>query len=394
MNVLILDPSCRNDAHSHHYNSVLGHSRYILAAGHNVIIGSNEFCKIDQKNIDNNPLFQYTIYDDVTTKNTRFYKRLFRKYHYFNLIKKTEINLYDLFLRKEISHEDHVFIPTLDWILLQSLRRLLLKLTDRPVLHLSVVFDKGGWITGGYPYNKIINCLKSFNAESTYIYSETRRHASKLSNLIGRTVGYIPYPAHPLSINNVKNNCNKLYIGALGGGRKDKGYDLLPEIIRLFKERYSGNKEVFFIIQKPLKEYYMEAKTIQLKKMNNVILLDTLLDEKEYNAHLLSCDINIFPYDPEIYAYRGSGIVHESVANAIPIICSSRTSISESIYCKNGLTGDSPADFSDAIITIIDNLDLYRQHAIKAKDLFIKLLLYNPMLTKITSCSNRIPTDY
>jgi len=382
--IVILDPSCTGDSNSHHMNALIGHARTFIAAGYHVILGTNAICRVDYPGTENNPVFNYTIYDDFSSNTIRFYKRLIKKPYYYSKVINTSKAIEFVFQNNLIDDTDHVFIPTLDWILLQSLVKIYESQNRVPFLHLLIMFEKSKWMTGGYPYKKIIKILRNFNQDRIFIYTETRRHAKNLEKILGVLPANYPYPAFAFDNQNLSIKPeDKIYVGALGGGRKDKGYGLLPDIIKKFNETYSSHDNVIFPVQRARMEDQLEAQDRLLEDIKNVMILDNHLARQDYEKYLLSCDMAIFPYFSSVYATRGSGIVNEAVANGIPVICTAGSALTEVILCNNGKAASNIDEFAQSIIDIINNLNLYKTNAENAKIIFMENLCNNQVIKNI-----------
>ena len=387
--VLILDPSCVADSRTHNMNSVLGHARTFISAGYDVITGTNIKCNIDRKHIKNCPVFIYTIYDDHRKKRTGVYKRLLFMFYYRHLVRKTTKAIKLLIQNNDIGKHDHIFIPTTDWILFKSLLNIYSKKTNRPYLHLLLMYEKGRWMTGGYPYKRIINNLKYFGElqKDIFIYTETEQHAKNLSKSIGFIPPKYPFPSFPVTTGGKGLPTDKYtYIGVMGGGRKDKGFALLPMIISKFNQRYNNHESTRFIIQKPRIEDRLDSELHKLEQISNVLLLDNFLPWDKYCQYLVQCDIAIFPYS-NVYFSRGSGLVNEAVAYNIPIICSENTALTEAITHNNGKSARSVDEFADALIEIIENMNTYKDNAAMAKSEYLNKLHNNPVIVNIKKLS-------
>ena len=385
--IVILDPSCVRDSRSHHVNAVTGHARTFHAAGLNVLVCTNASCTIDLPHAENHPVFTYTIYDDVRSNHTSRTMRLLKRPYYY-LLKYKSYNLIESFLNHQnFGDSDHIFVPTVDWILFQCLVKLYTSRNNNPALHLLLMYEKANWMTGGYPYQDIIKIINQLRmaGKNVFIYTETRTHAAHLKDDIGFVPAQYPFPAFPLTMRHEINvPDNYIYVGALGGGRRDKGYHMLVDIVNRFNKSQSDSGKIRFLIQRARPEDRLEQQSALLGKIDNVVLLDNQLTKQEYECNLLKCDIAIFPYS-QVYATRGSGIVNESVANAIPIICSKETSLCEAITCKNGIPAKTVNDFVLALKEMIINLDSYKLCAQKARDDFINNLYDNPVILNIRS---------
>jgi len=383
--ILILDPSCVSDSRSHHMNAILGHARAFLAAGFKVSLGTNIKCSIKSNDFDNYPVFTYTIYDDYKNKVGKY--SLFKTIPHCYLQIKTKKIVANLLNTDGIREHQEIFVPSTDWILFQSLMKIYSKAENKPNIHFLIMYEQGSWMTGGYPYNKIIGALKK-NAndlqKNIFIYTETNKHAQNIS----RELGFIPpnysYPSFPVSDVSIDSG-RHIYIGALGGGRKDKGYDMLPDIISKFNDLFDDNENVRFLIQRARDEDNLGKATQILERIKNVILLDNQLTQHQYYNNLLRCSIAIFPYNSNVYDTRGSGIINEAIANGIPIICNSETALSEAIICDNGISVANVEHYSEAIVNVINNLSTYSNNALAAKEEYLEHIYNNPVIKNINT---------
>ena len=387
--VIILDPSCFGDLRSHHVNSVTGHAYAFSGAGLKVEICANIGCSITVKDATILPVFPYTIYDDYRKHYISRHIRILRYARQLLTGNNVHHRISKFIDENHLDRSDHFFIPTLDWILFQAMTRIYSARTNVPSLHMLLMYEKADWMTGGYPYMKILQGIRKLQnrGNNVFVYTETREHALHLKEILGFVPPNYPFPALPVTgAQPLPVAKDKIYVSVLGGGRRDKGYNLLPEIISTFNTSYTGNIEVVFIIQLARKEDYLEKETDLLKQIKNVVLLDNRLSRTVYEDNLLRCHIALFPYS-RVYAARGSGAVNEAIANGIPIICSRHTALAEAITTGNGLTATTTAEFADSITNIIGQLDIFQARAKTAMKLYLDNLLDNPVIRKINSSS-------
>lgn len=366
----------------------MGHAHVMAASGMQVILGTNNNCTINNPDFDNNPIFTYSIYDDVRNNKTGLFARFLRKPHYVSLIEEIANSIKQLAKSKLITANDHVFVPTLDWLLYQALLQVFIDPDKSPYLHLLLMYEHANLITGGYPYAKLIRSLNNRlgSNRKIFVYTETACHAQRLATMLGFLPGCYPYPALPFTDKNIISSSGTIFVGALGGGRRDKGYELLPDIINRFNHIYTENN-VVFVIQEARKEDRLSLDTGLLRKINNVILLDNELTRSDYEKYFLNCDITLFPYNTSVYQCRGSGIINEALANAKPIICSSGTALVEALTVDNGMCSGTVDEFANSVIHIIKHLDQYVENAEKAKDRYLQELYNNPVIINIKNTS-------
>jgi len=382
--VFIVEPSAIAFDRTHAAKSIFGHSRALRSAGINVEWITNIDSTLKDNGIQNHRILTYTIYDDVRNGHAGI-KRQIRSIYYWYLVQTTRKKLREVFKQRQVSSADHLFVPTLDWILLRAIQLLSKEdsLQNRfPVLHILVMYEKANWMTGGYPYRRLLRLLEKFNS-SAYFYTETERHAKRLSADLGLKALSFPFPSLPDNVLHQRPESSSIRICALGGGRRDKGFNLLPDIVSQCNQGIQKTSTVEFVIQNPRAQDMLDDALAELERMHNVILLDNQLDKEKYERYLSTCDVMIFPYDRDVYYLRGSGIVNEAVASGKPIVCTRDTSLVEQITNSNGLSATSAEEFAYSILAIINDLDMYRENANFAEKKYKENIYNNPIVRRI-----------
>ena len=382
MRIIIAEPSATTFDRTHAAKSVIGHSLSLMASGIDVVWFTNERSTLEYNAIPNYRIFPYTIYDDV--RSGAILKNILpRGWRYPLLVKKTYFALLDGLRELNTMGEDHFFVPTADWVLLRAIQLLIENPQFRdqlPVFHILIMYENANWITGGYPYPKIIRLLRRLGSR-VHLYTETKRHASSLAASLGRTVLPYPFPAHAETMRRdpQKNNYRVCFIG---GGRRDKGFDLIPDIVRSFQEKVLA-QDVTFTVQAPRPEDGLKQELTSLLRMDCVEVLDNQLNEAKYQECLDACSIMVFPYNQGVYRSRGSGIVSEAVAHGIPYICTEDTSLAEMLEEGSGKVAIGADEFAEAIADIVKNYDDYSRNAIQAALLYRKRLLKSVLIENV-----------
>jgi len=388
MRIFIIEPSAINFDRSHGAKSLVGHTRALVSAGMDVIWVTNVNSEIDYPGVRNYKALKYTIYDDVRKKRKGLYRRLLQPFRLL-LALKTSQAISDILLKEEITIDDHIFIPTTDWITFRSVFRAIRnrKLANStPKLHFLIMYDQARWMTGGYPFNEITKKLRN-SYENVFVYTETARMATRLSGLINKNVYTYPFPGYR-GITGPGQPDNKKSVCFLGGGRRDKGFQLIPEIVKLLNQEPSG-RDLVIVVQAPRPEDLLEEELVKLKQYENVRVLNNTISEDEYNNCLKKCSILVFPYDKRVYESRGSAIVVEAVVNGIPLICTENTSLTELLDSGNGRAASTAEEFSQGILEIAGNYQYYSDRAEKASEQFYTRLLNSPLIMNIKGSKNK-----
>lgn len=386
MRVIIVEPSAIAFDRTHAAKSILGHTRALRSAGINVEWITNIDSTLQYNEIQNHRALTYTIYDDVRNGCTGV-KRWGRFPYYWRMVHVTCNKLRDVLKRQKVCSVDHLFVPTTDWILLQALF-LLKKEADFqscfPVLHILVMYENANWMTGGYPYKKLVRVLKGFNTPIN-IYTETERHAERLSATTGIKVSSYPFPCF-VEDKPIPDRPKEFNVCFLGGGRKDKGYQLIPGIIGKLQQAQL-TQVIHFTVQTPRPEDGLGTELASLKRFDEVSVIDNRISESAYREAMESCSILVFPYQQNIYHARGSAIVNEAVANGIPIVCTRNTSLEEMLAEGNGSGATGEEEFSIAIEDIISNYSRYIESAARMANTYKVKLLNSALIRNILATS-------
>ena len=401
MRVIVLEPSAVEYDRTHNFNSILGYTRLFLKRNIATVWATNHKCRILPNDIENYPLFAYTIYDDAKKEKRDELLRIKSSpaTNLFEYAKEkillTWSALNQVARNANVTAEDHIFAATADWILFNALMRMITDPTaSMPYLHLRFLYETADWMTGGYPYEEMLSQLKEIGLlnKKLFVYTETKAHARKMSRALGIPVercmspvsnGHSGQPEPKLR--------NKFSVLLLGGGRRDKGFHLLPDIIHEFDRINRNGVNVEFVVQKPRTMDNLENHLRQLQGIPKVKVKANTLGKSEYENCLQACDCMLFPYDKGTYEIRGSGIVSEAVAAGKPFICTRGTALEESITHGNGLVASSAAEFAHGILRVAENTDLFIENAVRAADDYQRSMIENPIIRNVLRTQSGMP---
>ena len=183
-----------------------------------------------------------------------------------------------------------------------------------------------------------------------------------------------------------------LRIGYLGQARCEKGFDRLAAILCQFEtlHRQAGAKRrdvpaISAIVHAAGSEKMARVFEEDAQGLRIVELIDRTLDEDEYRRReiLERIDVLILPYDIDRYARKGSGIVQEAIANAIPFVCSAQTALVDFLTEKNGECARTDEEFASSLLKIVLNYDRYLDRAIAAAAKRYRVLEVNALRDNI-----------
>jgi len=123
----------------------------------------------------------------------------------------------------------------------------------------------------------------------------------------------------------------------LGDARREKGYHLLPEIVRNLKKDYLETGKARFVVQsnpnsrEGAGETAIPRAELDCFPSSMVVRYDEPLSTGGYKDLLLNSDITLLPYDQTDYRARSSGILAESLAAGIPVIVPAETWLSRQL---------------------------------------------------------------
>jgi glycosyltransferase involved in cell wall biosynthesis len=184
------------------------------------------------------------------------------------------------------------------------------------------------------------------------VCAETPRYAGRLASLLGQHVHVVPYPVHcdpepelPL---------RDTYCVALpGSARVDKGFLLLAEIFRDIRSADPDLRIRLVAQSLPPAESVRHARyTSALGAIPGVTLLASSIGEVEMNALYARADLVLLPYDAEIYRYRGSAVVMESISRARPVLALDGPAFCDQVrYYGCGEVKATPVELAQAVVT-------------------------------------------
>ncbi|MGV6803652.1 MAG: glycosyltransferase [Ruegeria sp.] len=424
--IYVIDPSVLDLSDSSHNAEVaLAFSAAFAANGYKVVWLANENASVKNPFGETECIFPYTAYDKVrssTDSRSGYSVREMPSFEDSSWPPEREI--YDrmsaYFDGRETSFNDAIFVPMVDRIVFDALIAIFLKnrSLNFPKLFLNFMFEKGNFLTGGYPLDEMAHRLNALGGYRKWIFPcvETVAMAETLSNHFD-VLPLVVRPPHLFSGDEAATFCGEakaevsepiirayqeaniggvgsssednqhiekkdgeIWIGSFGRGRRDKGWGRLPGIITTFNDQYDGSN-VRFIVQKPRDMDGLGDELQQMQKIENVIILDEIIDNATLDAYCQNADIFLLPYDKAVYGNRGSAFVWRAVAMNKPLVVSRDTGLVDGLLSANGEAAGSDQELATAISDVIENLDLYSDQArIAARQYFEEIVRKNPIV--------------
>jgi hypothetical protein len=218
-------------------------------------------------------------------------------------------------------------------------------------------------------FYRMVGAYWSHLAEPLPIHCITFDHyASQVfAKLIGRTVSTFPLPRLSITNRRSRAGANPPTIGIMGQQRPDKGYHLVPQIIR---HVLTSRPSTQFLVHNA-DPWRLEQVQIELRRMadldQRIEMDERVADEVIWKELLERVDLIVCPYDANRFRSSYSAVASEAASDAIPAVVPTDTSLSEMIAGLEGgyTTFDSwdARSIADATIEAIDGLDVLAEKA-------------------------------
>ncbi|MGH9722335.1 MAG: hypothetical protein ACRD8O_19160 [Bryobacteraceae bacterium] len=235
---------------------------------------------------------------------------------------------------------DMVFLPTVSPIDMMGLRRFLERnqAGSQPSWHLLFRRDIYSGREGGYAaqdastlasLSQVFAKFAARNGHRAFFYTDTGELTAQYDRLSVAPFHTLPIPhTHPPAER--ESTSGPLRVIYLGDARFEKGYPLLPHLIRdVWDDCVETGKAVFTLQSNyniPRGEPEVVVARSHLESFpHSVELLKDPLTSEQYRDLLLAGDISLLLYEPEYYYARSSGILVESLAAGIPVIVPAAT---------------------------------------------------------------------
>jgi|GEM_PF-5082776 len=184
----------------------------------------------------------------------------------------------------------------------------------------------------------------------------------------------IPHTSGELSPNPPKNiplkATGKLRIIFLGDARQEKGFELLPAVVRACAQSDHG-AGLEFVFQTFISSPYHRAMAPVIEelirlKLPNVSLIATTLSSEAYQSLLVSADLVLVPYDAATYRARTSGPFVEAICAGKPVVVPKQSWMA--IQLGNSLAGETfesgdGVDLARAVRLVVANISKYSKAA-------------------------------
>jgi len=151
---------------------------------------------------------------------------------------------------------------------------------------------------------------------------ETEGMAAAYRQMLGLEVEVVPGPNLVAPGRQRRNAERPFRVLCIGHANEPKGYQWLPQAIRLVRDVEPG---IRFLVHGIVDgaDYAANRKVFDaLVRFPNVVVSNDVLSPTEYQNWMEEADVVLLPYDPLVYRTRGSGVFNEATRLGLPVIAS------------------------------------------------------------------------
>ncbi|MGV6803643.1 MAG: hypothetical protein ACWA49_05500 [Ruegeria sp.] len=400
--IFILDPSLK-DIRGHHFALSSRISRAAVGAGLEVFWGANKEASpsLSAEDITILPTFESDMYAAYRPTNNGLLAknpltRLFKRSRTANQTANDRIASYENAFFESVkrcaeeacwTQHDIVLIHTADGATYSALERFCETTQEdrRPVFHICTPYDPVGVMPNRHSAEAVKKAVEALAGHGARLYGENCFLTEHLARIWEVTVDTLPLPVGEMDFDTAlasdlrktslaPDELSRRMVLCLGSARIEKGFHLLPDVIRRTIELESEadrppSEATHFVLQAtPQIIGYHPVVTTALEKLSQlpndrVTLLTDPLSEEEYSSWLGACDTILLPYDAKAYQYRGSGIVAEAAIAGKPIVATANSFPARVASQNGGSTGTTPREIASAIIQIHSEYPRRQQQA-------------------------------
>lgn len=282
---------------------------------------------------------------------------------------------------------DHVYLPTAHGREALAVRRLVAELGEAasPTFHLvfrhsistPAEVDAGTADKFHRDYTAVhrayFDAVRGFSeTPRVRLYTDTTHLAVDYTTLGGLPFEVIPIPFRAGLLPSLKTHTDgPLCVLFLGDVRAEKGFALLPGLVRDLYETHVGTGRVRFVIQATL--HKDESDPVLLTALDELakypdehvqlVGRERFLPGTEYYEHLAAADVVLCPYRAESYRSRSSGILAESILTGKPAVVPKGTWLASALPDGAGEAFEGPTGLANAVRAVCDDYPAYHARA-------------------------------
>ena len=358
--VLLADPVCAQLL-GHNLSLLINFRKYILSLNlydKVELVSSTELPENLSTEFDVERLFHFYYHNRMNISGSRkfnsFKKDADHRNYEEECIDFAIEDFRNLISRLDVKNDDSIFYPGVDFYgafgALQELQRHTVELAPSLYLRFMGVMEYSSRLFPD-PRRELLRQIRACISKGYRIRlsAESSLYADHLATALEEPVAATPVP--PFQSCHDLDGGDEFVVICPGSGRIDKGFNILPEIVKMFRINHE-DKNVRFVIQNlPPWELENNIKYVtQLYATPGVEVLPASINFHEMSQLYKRSHIVLMPYDPNTYAMRSSAILTESVAYGRQVVTSRGTGFEgEVAYFNLGKLCSSVVEYADAI---------------------------------------------
>lgn len=222
---------------------------------------------------------------------------------------------------------------------------------------------------GGVLYRFAAQRLVHLNGRAFHVGTVDRFTSDVMARLTGMPIETFPFPVAPVTSFRQRSAAGKITIASLGHQQVEKGYTLLPEIVRRTLSKWpnaeflvhNSDPELKFVGKTPeflaahRDLHQMAAREPRLKLRNEAI------DGENWLKLIDELDFIVCPYHVARYSILNSSVAGTAVSNGIPLVVPEGTAMAATLseFGGGGATFEKfePGSVADAIDRVMADYD-------------------------------------
>jgi hypothetical protein len=167
-----------------------------------------------------------------------------------------------------------------------------------------------------------------------------------------------------------RGGARPITVGVLGHQRRDKGYALVPEIVRLLLARRDDIRFLIHCAEPRMVAAEQEHMRAIAAGEPRVMLDERPAGPELWESLLEQTDLVLCPYDPKVFRVGYSAVASEAIARAIPLVVPAQTTLAR-IVGEFGGPGvafgeHSAASVAEAVDEAVDQFECLADRALAA----------------------------
>jgi glycosyltransferase involved in cell wall biosynthesis len=241
------------------------------------------------------------------------------------------------------------------------------------VLHYSPHRTRGQWNATTAEYEKALGQIAGSKRKSCIaLFADSEELAAEYTQLSGLSCGVVVVP-HVGDLEKSPDRKNEITVVAAGPAREDKGFDLLPGVIRALEQ--SPRNGVLVAQGFSYRHRPRLARTITALRRGGATVLPDELSIPDFRNLIASADLVVLPYSSEDYHSQTSGVFAEALGAGIPVVVPKDTWMARQIAEYGGGVVFDPNEgrgLEAACIVAMSELDLLQCEAASARDRWLQ----------------------